>query len=211
MVLLIWVKLRGRITFFFFRFLWARSLHASPSYKNIVLLKRLLDILAYSKLNGISFFVAFWQIAYFTKRGHNVCKDTFSLLFPLPNPIHNTGRQSHIWSYSLGLWGARSSFSLLNPAGFGFFFSCLICPLPFYTWAVCIMMQHKHSLYWDRAVHGNFGWLLYDELLSFNEFTAILRMVFFNTFDLKVVVKYDEVLCQFISQLGYRCSFKAIQ
>lgn len=60
-------------------------------------------------------------------------------------------------------------------------------------------------------MHGNFGWLLYDELLCFNEFTAILRMVFFNTFDLKVVMKHDEVLCQFILQLSYRCSFKAIQ
>lgn len=45
--------------FSFFRFLRARSLHASPSCKSIVLLKRLLDIPAYSKLNGISFFVAF--------------------------------------------------------------------------------------------------------------------------------------------------------
>lgn len=168
-MLLIWVKLRGRITFFF-RFLRARSLHASPSCKSIVLLKRLLDIPAYSKLNGISFFVAFWQIAYFPKRGHNVCKDKFSVLFPLSNPIYDTGRQSHIWSYSLGLWGARNSFSLLTPAGFFFVW---FVHFFFYTWAVLIMMQHKHSLYWDGAVHGNFGCLLYDELLCLNEFTIL--------------------------------------
>lgn len=160
-MLLIWVKLRGRITFFF-RFLRARSLHASPSCKSIVLLKRLLDIPAYSKLNGISFFVAFWQIAYFPKRGHNVCKDKFSVLFPLSNPIYDTGRQSHIWSYSLGLWGARNSFSLLTPAGFFFvwfvyfFFILGLCSLwcstntvftemelCMVTLAVCSMMSYS--------------------------------------------------------------------
>lgn len=75
----------------------------------------------YSKLNSISSFVAFWQIAYFTKRGHNVCKDTFSVLFLFPNSIYEVGRQSHGCSHSLALGGARTSFSLLNPAEFGFF------------------------------------------------------------------------------------------
>lgn len=34
-------------------------------------------------------------------------------------------------------------------------------------------------------------------------------MAFFNTSDLEVVMKYDEVLYQFISQLSYRCNFRA--
>lgn len=33
--------------------------------------------------------------------------------------------------------------------------------------------------------------------------------VFKNAFELKVVTKRNDVLCQFISQLSYRCNFKA--
>lgn len=116
-------------------------------------------------------------------------------LFLLPNPIYDTGRQSHTWSHSLGPWDTRNGFSLSNPAGLilglcGFFVFCLgflcvfvcfifyfifnlVCPLPFYTWTMFIMMQHRHNFSWDGAVHGSFIWLLYEELLCLNEFTML--------------------------------------
>ena len=50
-------------------------------------------------------------------RVHNVCKNIFSVLFMLPSPVRDARRQNCIWSYNLSLWGARNSFSLLNPAG----------------------------------------------------------------------------------------------
>lgn len=49
-------------------------------------------------------------------------------------------------------------------------------------------------------MHGNFGWLLYDELLCLNEFTMLFKDEVFNTFDLKEV-RWSLVSVYFITEL----------
>lgn len=78
-----------------------------------------------------------------------------------------------------------------------------------------IMIQHKPSLYHDRAVGDVCGWMLYDKVLLLAVLTNLTRLkflrIFFYSFGVKIVMKYNEGLCQFISQLSYGESFRYMQ
>lgn len=166
------------------------------------------DIPVYSKLNSISSFVAFWQIAYFTKRGHNVCKDTFSVLFPFSNPIYDVGRQSHGWSHSLGLGGTRNSFSLLNPAEFGFLVWFVHFLLIF---GLCSLWCSTNTVFTEMelCMATLAGWSIMTYSLLMDLLYCVFKDAVFKYFWFKITyMKYDEVLYQLLSQLGCRCNFK---
>lgn len=92
-----------------------------------------------------------------------------------------------------------------------FFF--FLYPLPFST-LVLYHNEHSQNPIFTMAelVVGDLsGWMLYNKVLLLAVLTNLLDCIFkdfFYTSGVKVVMKYNEGLYQFISQLGYGESFR---